>query len=358
MVKVCETRYQFISVSTEERKNRKKKKREEEKTQRFIIEIIRKMSWKFWFFLFVLVLDEVRRRNEKKVETEIDFDENSSSFDVQNGKEKEFRAIPFRQNLSKFLVPRSSSVVFTDGFSSLRQDEEFERILLDEEMEIPSIGSDLKNCSISETVTFDLPGSSTRLPLLCKMIIQKQGASKEREAAVLVRDVSLQWNGFDFETRQNSTNFAEKPFRRSRSAENILLQNSTNLDDDDDDRSSIYTNNATTTIRPKVSRFLQRYKYSRQIETNLGLDSFYSVPFFQYAGLSLHKKNASTQTNQRFSVTFLLCVPKISERNNLYAGKYRTFNVDPKTSHSTVIYFQPTQLVTIRRTFNGNSVDS
>ena len=111
--------------------------------------------------------------------------------------------IPFKSDTSKYLVPTFGQVFYTDGYSTMKHDDRYERTLFDEEMEVPSIGTDKKNFELAEMITFDILGSSTRLPLMCKMIIYQQGATHEREPPILVRDICVQWDGID-RPRSNS----------------------------------------------------------------------------------------------------------------------------------------------------------
>lgn len=58
--------------------------------------------------------------------------------------------------------------------------------------DVPTLGSDLKKCSLSDTVSIDIDPESTLLPLMCKLMIIVQGAILERGTRVLVRDAQTQ----------------------------------------------------------------------------------------------------------------------------------------------------------------------
>jgi hypothetical protein len=57
---------------------------------------------------------------------------------------------------------------------------------------INSIGTSLKNCDLSDMISIDIDAESTRLPLMCKLMIIVEGAAYERGHRVLVRDESTQ----------------------------------------------------------------------------------------------------------------------------------------------------------------------
>ena len=286
-------------------------------------------------------------------------------------------AIPLRTDTSKVLVPSYSQVFYTDGFTSLKEDFQYERTLFDEEMEVPSIGTDRKNFEIAEIITFDILGASTLLPLMCKMIVHKQGATKEREPPILVRDVCLQWDGFD--VRQNQTidsiidRVKQETLQRTQSSDifsdhqsiserhRCLSMNSSLTEDDD--LSSIITTGGT--IRHRVSRLIQREKNARLNESNwIGRSEYYSAPFYQYRSRRDDQKSVAVQTNstsrdnQQYSVTIVL---PILTRSQTSLGSSRignNFRVSLFVPHSTVVHLQTKQFVTIRRTFQGKQIDA
>lgn len=57
---------------------------------------------------------------------------------------------------------------------------------------IKSIGTSLKNCEISDMISIDIEAESTRLPLMCKLMIIVEGAAYERGKRLLVKDGSAQ----------------------------------------------------------------------------------------------------------------------------------------------------------------------
>ena len=57
---------------------------------------------------------------------------------------------------------------------------------------IKSIGTTLKNCDQSDVISIDIDPESTRLPMMCKLMIIVEGAAYERGTRVLVRDAAIQ----------------------------------------------------------------------------------------------------------------------------------------------------------------------
>lgn len=57
---------------------------------------------------------------------------------------------------------------------------------------IKSIGTSLKNCDISDVISIDIDSESTKLPMMCKLMIIVEGAAYERGTRVLVRDAAIQ----------------------------------------------------------------------------------------------------------------------------------------------------------------------
>lgn len=304
--------------------------------------------------------------------------------------------IPFKSDTSKFLVPSFGQVLYTDGYSPIKQDDRYERTLFEEEMEVPSIGTDRRNFDTAEMITFDIHGASTRLPLMCKMIIYQQGATHEREPPILVRDVCIQWDGID-RPRSNSVdclssnkeNRNEPGLQRARSSDYLLDHSTRSVSGryfndrnrcssvassmtEDDDASSVMT--AGGTIRHRVSHILHRYKYLRQIDTNiLGRYEFYSIPFYQYRGRRYGQKHVETQTHEsdldnflnyaapRYSVTIILPVRDRKQITDLPLKTSKIYQANipnnNKAKHTTVGYINTRQFITIRRTIHGQVVD-
>lgn len=311
------------------------------------------------------------------------------------------KAIPFKSDTSKFLVTTIGKLYYTDGYSSMKQDDQYERTLFDEEMEVPSIGTDKKNFDIAEMVTFDISGASTRLPLMCKMIIYQQGATHEREPPILVRDVCTQWNGLN-RPRRNSfgslsshkKNNNDYGLERARSSEDLLndqvktatrkLLNRRNrcssmassITDDDDVLSTV---TAGSTMKHRVSHLLSRHRYLHQLGTNsLGSHEFYSVPFYQYRGRRYGQKNVEIQTNESdfnnpltdtnhsnaatYSITIVFPVHDRKQIMDGYINDSRSFNVhipsNNTTKHTTIGYLTTKQFITIKRTIQGQVVNA
>lgn len=301
--------------------------------------------------------------------------------------------IPFKTDTSKFLVPTCGQVLYTDGYSSIKQDDHYERTLFDEEMEIPCIGTEKKNFDMAEIITFDILGSSTHLPLMCKMIIYQQGATCEREPPILVRDVCIQWDGIDHpqinsvdSSVSNKDSRCESNLQRTRSSEYLLDGSMKSFDNpnrcssmassmtEDDDTSSVIT--AGGTIRHRVSHLLHRHKYLRQIDTNLlGRYEFYSVPFYQYRGRRYGQKNIEIQINESdlnnsldntyifeqpstsYSVTIILPVRDQNEIKHTSEIFQVNIPVNNQSKHTTIGYINTRQYITIKRTIHGQVID-
>ena len=301
-----------------------------------------------------------------------------------------FNAIPFKSDTSKYLVPTVSRVFYTDGYSSMKEDDYYERTLFDEEMEVPCIGTDQKNFDLAEMITFDIIGGSTRLPLMCKMIIYQQGATHEREPPILVRDACIQWDGIDTSSSREEEKENEHSLQRTRSSD-YLLDGSIKINDErssdqttrcfsmassiteDDDASSIMT--AGGTIQHRVSHLLHRHKYLRQIDMNLlGRSEFYSVPFYQYRGRRYGQKNVQIQVDESdfdensldvtlqfepttYSVTIIFPVRdphSMADASNIFQVN---IPINNRSKHTTIGYLNTRQYVTIQRTIAGQVID-
>lgn len=265
--------------------------------------------------------------------------------ELHRTQQNHFRPIPFKIDTSKHLVPTFSQVLYTDGYSSIKEDDDYEKTLFDEEIEVPCIGSEKSNFELAEIITFDIPASSTRLPLMCKMIIYQQGATHEREPPILVRDVGIQTDG----RHQIFTD--DNCLERSKSNDR-LFDSTTKLSIIDDDTSSIMTANEPNEHR--ISRF-----FHRQIDRNfLSQAEFYSIPFYQYRGHRYGQKHVEIQTNpsdtKTYSVTLIF---PIRTHENLTIQTCKMFEIHvPIThqwNHTTVGYIHPKQYVTNQRTFGS-----
>ena len=300
-------------------------------------------------------------------------------------------AIPFRSDTSKFLVPSFGQVFYTDGYSTMKEDRYYERTLFDEEMEVPTIGTERKNFDVAETITFDIHGTSTRLPLMCKMIIYQQGATHEREPPILVRDVCVQSDGVDRPRSSsvdclawNSNNPVGSGLQRARSSDHLLdgskkaannkwasqrnrCSSMASSVTDDDDACSVMT--AGGTIQHRVSHLLHRHKYQRQIDTNiLGRSEFYSVPFYQYRGRRYGQRHVAVQTSDsttepvqpKSSYSVTVIVPVRARSEVLNSPKVYRVNIPMNNTmkHTTIGYIDTRQFVTIQRTFCGPVVDA
>ena len=112
--------------------------------------------------------------------------------------------LPFR-DIKKDLTFTLNEIYFTDG-KSLPQTEMSEQSSNDNDSSIQktgvkknlytkqtkSIGTSMKNFDTSDMISIDIDPESTRLPLMCKLMIIVEGAALERGTRVLVRDAGIQ----------------------------------------------------------------------------------------------------------------------------------------------------------------------
>lgn len=108
--------------------------------------------------------------------------------------------IPFKDAPPKELTCSVNQVYYTNGKCVPENDYKSEvqeiigspRHLYKKKIRV--IGTSLKNCVQSDVVSIDIDPESTRLPLMCKLMIIVEGAYCERGTRVLVRDASIQVN--------------------------------------------------------------------------------------------------------------------------------------------------------------------
>ena len=138
----------------------------------------------------------------------------SSPTQPQKPRRKNF----FRKNVTKSLTARLLDSHFTNGKS--------EWTLIENGMDlyrskVKCIGTDMKDCGNGEAVSLDLQPLSTRIKLMCKLIIIIQGACIERSGPPkLVQDRCLQFDGDVDNTQSSQLNEATKI--KSSSCENLL----------------------------------------------------------------------------------------------------------------------------------------
>ena len=129
------------------------------------------------------------------------------------------------KNYTKSLTARLLDSHFTDGRT--------EWCLIENGMDlyrskIKCIGTDSNDFGYGEPIFFDLQPLSTRIKLMCKLIIIIQGACLERTGPPkLVQDRCLQFDGVDNDERVNKPSLARQdsmnlPKIKSNSCENLL----------------------------------------------------------------------------------------------------------------------------------------
>jgi hypothetical protein len=149
-------------------------------------------------------------------------------------------SIPFT-NVQKELTFTLNPVYFTNGKASPSQLDvcEVQEIIGARRdlhsNKIKSIGTSLKNCVQSDMISIDIDPESTRLPLMCKLMIIVEGAAYERGTRVLVCDASTQCDtlGVDEDrTKADNQNMSDESANESLSANAATDANNNNNNPD------------------------------------------------------------------------------------------------------------------------------
>ncbi|CAF0792446.1 unnamed protein product [Didymodactylos carnosus] len=317
-------------------------------------------------------------------------------------RQSKLTGIPLKSDITKLLVPSYSKVFFTDGYTSLKQDDRYERIVYDDEMEVPCIGTDKRNFDLAEMVTFDIDGTSTQLPLMVKMVIIPQGAVNQREPPVIVRDVCVQCD--DIPQSRRRTNGHDKDITITRAKSSDYLTNRNGFYDNINDEhlrclsltSSMtddsYDNSSTVTQESSNQHRISHLLHRRQISTNnyLNRSEYYSIPYYQYPGRRYGPKHIGIQVNSNdlknfhlhqssykfsfnkqngddhYSVTIIVPVKNRHLLFNEETDNHQRTNqpqiievkipVNIKSKHTTVRYMNTKEYVTIKRTIKGQII--
>lgn len=237
----------------------------------------------------------------------------------------------------RLLTAKLSDITHTDGILKLSVNQN-ETFLYSKN--ISCIGTNPQDFEFSEIVSLDLQALSTRVKLMCKLIIIIQGACLERFGPPkLVQDRCVQFDGdVDLKPKQGETENIKKPAVRSASCENLLL-------DDDKEASSngdisieiIYQgdhnmkNKKRKESAPHVlkkgtasevntdddekkeskRKIISQKKYDlenyyRHRMSKYSLKDYASVPYYQYSGRNITKHDSSTNTEDSFLNSCLL----------------------------------------------------
>lgn len=106
-------------------------------------------------------------------------------------------SIPFT-NVQKDLTVTMNEIYYTNGKPAADDKAacEVQQVIGERrdlyKKKVKSIGTSLKNCVQSDVISIDIDPDSTRLPLMCKLMIIVEGAAYERGVRVLVRDAGVQ----------------------------------------------------------------------------------------------------------------------------------------------------------------------
>ncbi|CAF0897556.1 unnamed protein product [Didymodactylos carnosus] len=335
----------------------------------------------------------------------------SLKYNEPKKRQRALTTIPLKLDVTKLLTSSYSKVIFTDGYSSLKQDNQYERTLFTDQMEVPCIGRNKQHFDFAEMVTIDIDGDSTRLPLMCKMIIIPQAAN-QGEQHILVRDANVQW-GYEqqqqIELMRIANGYDERVLLTKTNSFDDLFYNSprTNRFYDHDKRlryaslTSMKTDNSykkSLTITPSSSLRVNRLLNRRSMSGNTIWDKsqYYSIPYYQYRSRRNGSKNVGIQVNsndlksfpydslynfslnkknlidndcvQRYSVTVIVPVKNRRKHklsllsNGLTNNKnHRTMEiqipVNNRSKHTTVQYIDTKELVTIQRTIDGQMIE-
>ena len=117
--------------------------------------------------------------------------------------------IPYR-DIQKSLTFTLNEIYFTDGSAATTNEIDSENgiSVVGTKKDLytkltKSIGTSLKNCETSDMISIDIDPESTRLPLMCKLMIIVEGAAVERGTRVLVRDAAIQVDDEDDDFTKN-----------------------------------------------------------------------------------------------------------------------------------------------------------
>ncbi len=179
---------------------------------------------------------------------------------------------------------------------------------------IKSIGTTLRNCDISDVISIDIDPESTRLPMMCKLMIIVEGAAYERGTRVLVRDASIQVGevcvnkNFDDETEtisserqipivqvhSVSTNSTSNLNGRCRSSENVNFEAinkhvniKSNLTSSRSKSGGSLSNLNSIPLSVYSSNefdynYFNKELRNKMFESHLNLLEYTSIPFYQY----------------------------------------------------------------------------
>jgi hypothetical protein len=244
--------------------------------------------------------------------------------------ERKKRKIDYK-GTSKLLTAKLSDIIYTDGKLKLNLTQN-ETFLYSKK--INCIGTNLKDFAFSEIVSLDLQALSTRVKLMCKLIIIIQGACLERFGPPkLVQDRCIQFDGdVDLKPKQNDIENPKRPVIKSASCENLLLDDDKKTSSTDgisieiiyqadNNRKQKKRKESTPQIFKKQSisevntddeekkefktKIISQKKYDlenyyRHRMSKYSLKDYASVPYYQYSGRNVIKQDTANNTEDSY----------------------------------------------------------
>ncbi len=166
-------------------------------------------------------------------------------------------SIPFT-NVQKELTFTMNPVYFTNGKASPSDVAvcEVQEVIGERRdlhtKKIKSIGTSLKNCVQSDMISIDIDPESTRLPLMCKLMIIVEGAAYERGTRVLVCDASTQCDTLTTDETTNTDNLSSEDSYEGKNVNESLL---TTVDATPDSCKNIPIQIERTDVNSKNNKF-------------------------------------------------------------------------------------------------------
>jgi hypothetical protein len=210
---------------------------------------------------------------------------------------------------------------------------------------IRSIGTSLKNCDQSDMISIDIDPESTRLPLMCKLMIIVEGAAFERGTRVLVRDAGVQCEPFCDDSSEDALRL------------NKLNNQKYKTVNDNDHSSLIYKSipihiektsgsTQTTQFNPKLN---MRHKSSDCLNNFLRSVHQHDHPHHHHHCGSLKNLNVLDDSSQFTSNYFKRC--SSNKKLNQFDSCYLDL-----LEHQSVPYYQYMRKNLCKEDFCGNTI--
>ena len=222
--------------------------------------------------------------------------------------------IPFKTE-DKKLDFTLNDIYHTDGKSEIQKVDN--RKILSKKT-IKSIGTCLEYFVLSDMISIDIDPDSTRLPLMCKLMIIVEGAAKERGTRNLVRDAGVQTNDevdiyihVEEKDNQKSNKKHELKFNtleRHRSSESITHEAYNELYNKKKSTSRLLTGGSMSNLNLPTLSISEESSYfnktSRSTETEakrlerLDRIEHAATPYYQYIRTNIEKNDFSSYVNE------------------------------------------------------------